>query len=409
MANITSFPDHFQGELETVAIPNPKLAQSLNSTGLVISLSEAIQYPDATIPTKAMVIVIRNAITGYPEMIYVPAGGLSADGKTITLTSTAQRGINPSETSTGEVDYESGLAARVPSNHPQGSEVRISISPLDFKAMTKALKGEINSGGTQWKVGRGVAEDITVFAANGTANEPFWIYSNATGQWLYSNDGVSSTPFGTGAGVTGGDGVTVTAGVIAVDRTDTTTFVSTSSGAADVGKVALLNSVGQIPDGFIASFPGEIRMYGGAAAPTGFLLCDATAVSRTTYAALFAVIGTTYGVGDGSTTFNLPDGRGRSAIGSGTGDAADATAHTLGSKTGTETHTLLTAEMPAHTHTATQQFGPGGDTTLGLATYDSGGFNYNKTLQSTYHDNTGGGGAHNNMQPSFTVNYIIKT
>lgn len=51
--------------------------------------------------------------------------------------------------------------------------------------------------------------------------------------------------------------------------------------------------------------------FAGTSAPTGWLLCDGTAVSRTTYAALFAVISTVYGVGDGSTTFNLPDGRGR--------------------------------------------------------------------------------------------------
>ena len=61
-------------------------------------------------------------------------------------------------------------------------------------------------------------------------------------------------------------------------------------------------------------------MYGGASAPTGWLLCDGTAYSRTvTYSSLFAAIGTAYGVGDGSTTFNVPDLRSRSALGSGTG------------------------------------------------------------------------------------------
>ena len=55
---------------------------------------------------------------------------------------------------------------------------------------------------------------------------------------------------------------------------------------------------------------GMVTMYGGSAAPTGWLLCDGSAVSRTTYADLFAVVSTTYGIGDGSTTFNLPDARG---------------------------------------------------------------------------------------------------
>lgn len=70
---------------------------------------------------------------------------------------------------------------------------------------------------------------------------------------------------------------------------------------------------------FLAAIPGMIIQYAGTAAPTGFLACDGSAVSRTTYAALFAVIGTSYGTGNGSTTFNLPDGRGRTFIGAGTG------------------------------------------------------------------------------------------
>lgn len=60
----------------------------------------------------------------------------------------------------------------------------------------------------------------------------------------------------------------------------------------------------------IPAFSGVITMFGGPTAPTGWLLCDGSAVSRTTYATLFAAIGTTYGTGDGSTTFNLPDFRG---------------------------------------------------------------------------------------------------
>lgn len=63
--------------------------------------------------------------------------------------------------------------------------------------------------------------------------------------------------------------------------------------------------------------PGIIEQYAGASAPTGYLMCDGTAYSRTTYAALYAAIGTAYGAGDGSTTFNVPDLRGRGLIGAG--------------------------------------------------------------------------------------------
>jgi microcystin-dependent protein len=68
----------------------------------------------------------------------------------------------------------------------------------------------------------------------------------------------------------------------------------------------------------VAAPVGTITQYAGAAAPTGYLLCDGSAVSRSTYADLFAILSTTYGSGNGSTTFNLPDFRGRVQMGAGT-------------------------------------------------------------------------------------------
>jgi microcystin-dependent protein len=94
---------------------------------------------------------------------------------------------------------------------------------------------------------------------------------------------------------------------------------------------------------------GVMMDFGGTSAPTGFLVCDGTAVSRTTYSALFTAIGTTWGSGDGSTTFNVPDMRRRTAIGSG-GTATDGPANTVGSTGGAQTKTLSTAELPAHSH-----------------------------------------------------------
>jgi microcystin-dependent protein len=87
-------------------------------------------------------------------------------------------------------------------------------------------------------------------------------------------------------------------------------------------------------------------MFAGSSAPTGYLLCDGTAVSRSTYSALFAITSTTYGVGDGTTTFNLPDLRTRVPV----GKNATGTFATLGGTGGAETHTLTSAEMPAHVH-----------------------------------------------------------
>jgi microcystin-dependent protein len=103
---------------------------------------------------------------------------------------------------------------------------------------------------------------------------------------------------------------------------------------------------------FAVEIVGSMIMYGGTTAPTGWLMCDGSAVSRTTYSSLFSVLSTTYGVGDNSTTFNLPDLRGRAPIGAGTGTGL--TARTLGASTGAESVTLTAAQSgsPSHGHTA---------------------------------------------------------
>lgn len=91
---------------------------------------------------------------------------------------------------------------------------------------------------------------------------------------------------------------------------------------------------------------GSVTQYAGSAAPTGWLFCDGAEVSRTTYAALFAVVGTTFGSGNGSSTFNLPDLKGRVPV----GKAVTGTFANLAATGGAETHTLTTAQIPSHQH-----------------------------------------------------------
>lgn len=90
------------------------------------------------------------------------------------------------------------------------------------------------------------------------------------------------------------------------------------------------------------SITGVVQLFAGSTAPNGWLICNGQAVSRTTYAALYAVIGTTYGAGDGSTTFNVPNLVNRTVRGS----------NSLGKTGGADTVTLTTSQMPAHTHGA---------------------------------------------------------
>jgi microcystin-dependent protein len=146
---------------------------------------------------------------------------------------------------------------------------------------------------------------------------------------------------------------------------------------------------------------GIIVPYGGSSAPSGWLLCNGSAVSRTTYATLFAIIGTSYGSGDGSNTFNLPDLRGRVPVGLDTANANLSACDSLGETGGEENHTLTTSEMPSHHHGLkryTDAFGGG----------ERSGINNSGSVAWNTED-TGGGGSHNNLQPYNTVNYIIKT
>ena len=177
---------------------------------------------------------------------------------------------------------------------------------------------------------------------------------------------------------------------------------------------------------------GDIFSKGTATVPTNAFLCDGTAKSRTTYQKLFDVIGTTYGVGDGSTTFNLPDSKGRCLVGSGDGDATGHTNHALGTKYGEETHVLTAAEIATHAHGlnshthsllhihAVPSAGAAGTgahfaqgvTTSGITNYDvlTGGSSAADTGAATGNtaNSTGGGNAHENRTPSLTVARYIQ-
>ena len=197
---------------------------------------------------------------------------------------------------------------------------------------------------------------------------------------------------------------------------------------------------------------GIVIPFGGASAPEGYLLCNGAAVSRSDYATLFGVIGTTYGAGDGSTTFNVPDLSGRVVIGvSGT--------HALASTGGSETVTLSANELPAHSHEVPQhghannitaktpalshsitqpvfKYNSPNATTRNVGGLSGNSCNSTSTQTATRSTNVaisdhgaanctttgsvdslaaadsssyGVGGAHNNMQPFVSISYIIST
>jgi microcystin-dependent protein len=202
--------------------------------------------------------------------------------------------------------------------------------------------------------------------------------------------------------------VTSAVGVVgSIYRYNVTRAVETDLGAPDasahgkdtVGELRVTaGTVKQIQDAITNAPPGAITMYSAGVAPAGWLLCDGSAVSRSAYGTLFSLIGTTYGVGNGTTTFNLPNLKGRIPVGF---DTTQTEFNTLGETGGEKTHTLTTAEMPSHVHTQSGHF-----------TYtivDSGAGPNNVGAQQTVNTGaTGGDGAHNNLQPYIALNYIIK-
>ena len=149
---------------------------------------------------------------------------------------------------------------------------------------------------------------------------------------------------------------------------------------------------------------GTIHDFAGTTTPAGFLTCDGSAVSRTTYASLFTAIGTTWGTGNGATTFNVPDLRRHTTIGS-AGTQVSGPGTSVGNTGGAETHTLTTSELPSHLHALLPLHQSGGTSSATLAYRTI--LTTNPVTLST--NTTGGGGAHNSMQPSAVVLKIIKT
>lgn len=143
---------------------------------------------------------------------------------------------------------------------------------------------------------------------------------------------------------------------------------------------------------------GTIVDFAGPDLPSSWLNCDGAAVNRITYAALFAAIGVTWGVGDGATTFNVPDLRGRSSVGEGQG--AGLTDRVLAVTDGEEDHVLVIGELAQHVHTEiASQFSGDAQPGPGAGTQPFGA-------------NTGpegGDQAHNTMHPFAVVKKIIKT
>lgn len=156
-------------------------------------------------------------------------------------------------------------------------------------------------------------------------------------------------------------------------------------------------------------YTGVISAFGGSVAPSGWLICDGAAVDRTVYAALYSVIGTSFGTGDGSTTFNLPNLVDRFPIGAG--------AVPIGVSAGNASVTLNSGNLPAHTHTISDPghnhttLAPASNVTTGTdpGGVTTGGTTGTNTTGITATNSTGTGTGFSILPPYQAVNYMIKT
>lgn len=170
----------------------------------------------------------------------------------------------------------------------------------------------------------------------------------------------------------------------------------------------------QVLSDIAATPPGSVIPYAAATPPTGWLLCDGSAVSQTTFANLFEVIGTTYDDTPGAGNFNLPDLRGRLPVGLDNMGATsaniltDAQADVLGGVLGGETHTLIEAELPLHTHQYDDQYVAAvtGGSLSGPTVVNATSDFVEETGRTT--TSTGSDSPHANVQPSMALTYLIK-
>jgi microcystin-dependent protein len=368
----------------------------------------------ANITDASATQITLNNVTGLPSAPYVLVINPDTAKEEVVLVTVDQTGVTSPTLKVQRAIEASGGAGVARNDHTIGDVVKHMIVGSDLQIVHDHVDNTSAHDATGGVVGLTKTQTLT----NKTLTTP------------KINENVNLTATSTELNVL--DGITASTaelnyvdGVTSAIQTQINTVNST------------LSTLEVFPKGMISPFAGS-------SAPTGWFLCDGSAKSRTTYSALFAVVSTTYGVGDNSTTFNIPDLRGRTPIGVGTGTGL--TARALADIVGVESVTLtaLQSGLRGHGHGNTLGIN-GGDHTHSInAAYTSdnshdhagrpagwedwasgapdrsGAYEVlsNAAMSASHsHGITGGVSdvaasaatdAHENMQPSLVVNYIIK-
>lgn len=405
--------------------PNPGLGSAiaanalagggLAASGAKINLDDTIQATSITLlpsqgtpPTASALVVGGGLVIGPAGEISWPVASQGGQGTRIVPASANTRVLYGS----GTLWMEGLVAMKGAGSSKLGQSFVSGSGYTDFTT----LGGNAVTGGASAATAHYVSPGA--FAYIGAASAGLTRVPNAfEANRIFVPPPMANQTFAAGSGV----------GRIEIPPPRVTTFPTTAQGLAlpDGYEVYLtdVNGVGAALFRYnratatwepVTHAPGDLKITARATLDAGWLNCDGAAVSRTTYARLFDAIGTAYGAGDGSTTFNVPDHRGRAPIGVGTGTGL--TARTRGATVGTETETLSISQIPSHDH---------GGATGGFWAVNTGvlaqGYANTVYANAPYWGSQaaaivnatisaqGGGGSHNNMQPSLASNIWIKT
>lgn len=387
---------------QNLGLQQPATGDQTNAWGTTVNTNWAI-VDDAV---AGQISINLPAQSGYPTVVLGFSQG----------TATAQL---PNR----RLVFTGALTANTMVLFPQGRNAEVAVQNNTSGAFSLTLGVNNNSGGALGAtvaVSQGQAVDLY---SDGTNIEP---KVNATAGGLAVNGTLAvTTPLGIASG---GTGAATLAGAGIVTGPGSAVAGNLPSFADTTGKV--LQDSGVAAASLVPS--GTVLPFAGAAAPSGYLLANGQSVSTTTYAALFTVIGYTYG-GSGS-NFNVPDLRGRAIAGYDPSNASGrltgstsqgVSAAALGNTGGEQAHTLIAAEAAILTYTSLVS-DPGHNHTINQGAYNGNGGNFaafsstdpqvpnpnvinpSATGISVSTTSNAGGGAHNAVQPTIILNYIIK-
>ena len=375
-----------------------------NECGQTVFMRQGTHSSSGVASTEvARAVEIPN---GDSAIVFADGGGASATVKSLSVSLVA-KGLS---TSSGDITLDSAGDIDLDAD---GGDVKISDGGTEILRITNSSNDVII---------RPVVDEKDIIFQQRDGTEVARVEDNGTFNVVTGKLAINATA--------------VTSTAAELNLLDGDTSVGSSITVADADGVVVNDggTMKSVPASDFRTYimpAGSVIPYAGTSAPTGFLLCDGSAVSRSTYAALFAVIGTTYGSGDGSSTFALPDLRGRivagkddmggSAASKLTNQSGGVDGDALGAKGGSETQALTEANLPAHTHT----FSDTDSHTVSIPRpFISGAANNSVNVDgsgvrsdsgtitvsiSGTTSSTGSGSAHNNVQPTIILNYIIRT